>query len=297
MAAAVSAAPAKTKIPEGAVLARDVIQRLCPTMVVSEPTIGKYKNKMISLAPSAKKRGVISVVLTGGGFISKKYGVNVSTQFGTTNVQVSLDDEKEVAGCMAIDDKIIEELAKPKSWPELTKAGDETPDAKFIRKIYKFFCKQGKFKDPDNKEKGRWPAGIQAQVILPDSEEAKREDVTKFIDHENRPVSIDTLPGKRWSVLMYKIYFVYFQGQAKVGPKYRLSYLKLSKDQPSGGVDTSVLDALEADLDDMNYGSDAVALPPILEPAPAPAAIEPAIEPAPEPQPEEPKKKKQRTSG
>lgn len=224
------------------------------------PEKGKHDNKFVSLKPSEGDTAHRTlVVVEGGGYIPSKFGVERSNQYGKTYLSFPVTDPAEQAGLRALDQHTLALARTDAWWPERAERnGRKAPGDDSLEEGFRPILKAAK---PKKNGDGFYTPLVKVEV--PVAENGDLAKGVKVVDHNNKPVSIYKLNGRKFARVVFELHFVFFK-QLELGICKKLHFIKLAPD--SGDVS---FEDDEAEGADMGYLDDPVPPP---APAGAPAA-------------------------
>jgi hypothetical protein len=240
-----SSAPLSKKSVPSYIYRAATLSDTCDNIYMGKPEVlEKHKNKIVSMRPTEDDNTHrITVICDGGGYIPS-FGVDVNKTYGATYLTFPVTDKKEQEGLKALDARIMGLASGDEWWPERpTKNGSKAPVMAVLEESYNPVLKPAKEKKSGD---GFYPPKVKCGVPLVQATGEVAKGV-KIVDYEGNPVSLHSLPGRKYDRIVFEIHYTYFKPPSEFGCVKRLKYVKLAND--GGGGDPDLFDELNY-LDD-----------------------------------------------
>jgi hypothetical protein len=236
----------KTKVLPTYIHNASTLSETCNRIYLGKPkTLPKHQNKIVSISPSEHDTAHrVTVICDGGGYIPLTWGVSVS-QYGGIYLNFPINNEMELKGLKALDDRLFENACNDEWWPErpLKDNGTRAPSREMMEESYNGIVKPAKEKkDGDGFYTPICKVGV--PLVQATGEVASS---VKIVDHEGNPVSIHSLHGRKFDRIVFEIHYCYFKAPTELGPVKKLKYVRLADDGGAGDPDM---------FDDLNHLDD-----------------------------------------
>ena len=177
------------------------------------------KSKIRSFNITDVKGDRVLIQLDAGGRIPSKFGVDV-TDNNKTYLRLTLPDKAEMDAMISVPDAVLPKIIAAKDLLWTKSVSDEAITTNFNR----VFANAPQEKGDGSTE--FWSGSIKMSVPL--NEDGSLRKGVSIVDHDQSPIELDQLPGRKYSAAVFELGCVYLLGQ-RSGITKKLVKLQLEK--------------------------------------------------------------------